>query len=394
MVVQMILREYRSREKSVFAFRIFFYGLMMLATSCSSPEKRTANSQTEHSYAKGFEIISFAGFKQVEVKNPWQKSKGNSFTYILSPHPENLPDSLLKKTVIKTPVEKVVVFSSTHVGFLAALGKSSSIVGVSGKDFINDSIVRSSLETKKCLDIGFAPNIDFESILLLQPDLVFLYGLDPSVTSLVNRLEEAGIKSVLVSEFLEQHPLGKAEWIRFFSAFFERESLGDSLYSEVERNYQTRKNEIAGNDMVKPKVLVGLPWKDTWFMAGGNSFAAKFIEDAGGQYLWSENGNTDFIPLDLESVFQKAIHADIWINTGTAESCSEILAVDQRFQHVPAFQNGKVFNNNLRVNAAGGNDFWESGAVRPDLVLRDMICIFHPELYAGEEKLFYYRNLK
>ncbi len=394
MGVQIIRLVYWCQKKIELTIIILFCGFLVLSASCSSSEKRIGNSQNEHSYAKGFDISDFPGYRQVEVKNPWQKSHGNSFTYILSSHPELLSDSLHSKTIIKTPVNKVVVFSTTHIGFLAALGMSSSIVGVSGKDFINDSIVRSSLENKNCLDIGFAPNIDFESILLLQPDLVFLYGLDPSVTSLVSRLEEAGIKSVLVSEFLEEHPLGKAEWIRFFSAFFEMETLGDSIYSEVERNYQARKTEISEMNLLKPSVLVGLPWKDTWFMAGGKSFAAKFIEDAGGQYLWSNNENTDYIPLDLESVFQKAIHADIWINTGTAENCDEILAVDQRFQHVPAFQNGKVFNNNLRVNATGGNDFWESGAVRPDLVLSDMICIFHSPAGEREMKLYYYRNLK
>ncbi len=371
--------------------KIIFVFLLFPIISCSSPNKTPKKDDYGSSFAKGFEFLNYSDHQEIIVINPWQKAKGESFSYILTSNPELLHDSIRTKTIIKTPVERVIVFSSTHVGFISALGKSSGIVGVSGKDFISDPVVRSSLEKKECLDIGFAPNIDFESILILRPDLVFLYGLDPSVAGLVKRLEETGIKSVLVSEFLEEHPLGKAEWIRFFSAFFTCETLGDSIYTEVRRNYLTLKDSVTGIDE-KPSVLVGLPWKDTWYMAGGRSFTAKFIEDAGGQYLWADNLATDFIPLDLESVFQKSVKADIWINTGNAESRSGILSVDPRFQYIPAFQKGALFNNNLRLNSTGGNDFWESGTVRPDRILRDLVLIFHPDK-SGNRDFYYYRKL-
>jgi iron complex transport system substrate-binding protein len=365
--------------------------LIIPLTFCTSRQKFAEKSQNDISYAKGFEIHNYSDFQEVIVNNPWQKSQGETYSYLLASKKKSVPDSLMSKTIINIPGRKVIRFSTTHVGFIATLGKSSTIVGVSGKYFINDSTVCSSLENKNCLDIGFAPNIDFESILGLQPDLVFLYGLDPSVTGLVKRLVDAGIQSVLVSEFLEDHPLGKAEWIRFFSAFYNCEPLGDSIYREVERNY------IAARDSIslikeKPSVLVGLPWKDTWYMAGGNSFTAKFIEDAGGEYLWKNNSNTDYIPLDMESVFQKAVNADIWINMGTAGNKAGVLSVDPRLQYLPAFQNGMIYNNNRRLNSNGGNDFWESGAVRPDIILLDLINIFHPDTTKKQE-FFYYRKL-
>jgi iron complex transport system substrate-binding protein len=369
----------------------FVLCLLIPLSFCTSRQKFAEKSKNDISYAKGFEIRNYSDYLEVIVNNPWQKSKGEKYSYLLTTKKTSVPDTLRSKTIINIPLKRVIVFSTTHVGFIAALGKSSTIFGVSGKDFISDSTVCSSLKNKKCLDIGFSPNIDFESILALHPDLVFLYGLDPSVTGLVKRLSDAGIQSVLVSEFLEDHPLGKAEWIRFFSAFYNCKSLGDSIYKDIEHNY------IAARDSVimiknKPLVLVGLPWKDSWNMAGGKSFTAKFIEDAGGKYLWENNSNTDYIPLDLESVFQKAVNADIWINTGTAENKAGVLSVDPRFNYVPAFQNGKLYNNNLRVNTTGGNDFWESGAVRPDLILLDMISIFHPETLKSHE-FYYYRKL-
>jgi iron complex transport system substrate-binding protein len=249
-----------------------------------------------------------------------------------------------------------------------------------------------SLENKRCFDIGFAPNIDFERILAIHPDVVFLYGLDPSVSGLIKRLDEAGIKSVLVSEFLEEHPLGKAEWIKFFSAFFDCKNTGDSIYSLIEHNYLALKDSVV-NISEKPKVLVGLPWKDTWYMAGGQSFTARLIEDAGGEYLWKVNLSNDYIPLDLESAFQKAINADFWINTGSAESKNAILSADPRFQYIRAFQKGEIYNNNLKINTFGGNDFWESGAVRPDKILSDLITIFHADKFKKYE-FYYYRKLK
>ncbi len=365
---------------------------LIFFTYCSVPDNSNPAEKNQLSYAGGFEIKNNKGFQQVIITNPWQKSKNESLTYILAGNQESVPDSLREFTFIKTPVERAIVLSSTHVGFIAALGKSNTIVGVSGKDFISDTTVRRSLENKTCLDIGFAPNIDFESILILKPDVVFLYGLDPSVTALVKRFSEAGIKAVLVSEFLEDHPLGKAEWIRFFSAFYGCSAEGDSIFSEVKTSYLAWKDSVA-EFTYAPKVLTGLPWKDTWYMAGGRSFAAKFIEDAHGDYLWADNTNIDFVPLDLESVFQKAVHADIWINTGSAESLQGILAEDKRFAYIPAFQNGQVYNNNLTLNSTGGNDFWESGTVRPDRVLSDLIAIFHPEKF-GYTQLYYYRKLE
>ncbi len=369
-----------------------FSFLSLIIFSCKSSVKNDVINDYPDSYSRGFEIQHYSGFTRITVRNPWQKAKGESYSYYLSSSYETLPDTLNTQVKIKIPVERVIVFSTTHVGFISALHKSASIVGVSGKDFISDTVVLSSIKNKTCIDIGFAPNIDFERILFLKPDLVFLYGLDASVTSLVKRLADAGIQSVLVSEFLEDHPLGKAEWIRFFSAFFGTENISDSIFSDVKKNYLELRDSIAGV-VRKPLVLTGLPWKDTWYMSGGKSFTAKFIDDAGGEYLWKENQNTDFIPLDLESVFQKSVNADIWINIGSAVSTSEILSVDPRLSYVPAFQNSMLFNNNRRINSSGGNDFWESGAVRPDRVLNDLIRIFHPDS-SDTRELYYYQRLE
>jgi iron complex transport system substrate-binding protein len=143
----------------------------------------------------------------------------------------------------------------------------------------------------------------------------------------------------------------------------------------------------------RPKVLLGLPFKDTWYISPGNSYISRLIEDAGGEYLWHGTVSSVSMPVGLENVYIKALSADYWLNTGTVDTRDEILAVDSRFSGLPCFKNGNLFNNNKRTNATGGNDYWEGGSLNPHLILRDIASILHPELFPDRE-FFYYKKIK
>jgi iron complex transport system substrate-binding protein len=289
-------------------------------------------------------------------------------------------------------VKSVVSFSTTHIGFISALNKTETIKGISGKDYFYDSFLRKLYGNGKIVDVGYPPSIDYETIVRINPDVVFLYGLGASEAAIIKRLADAGISTIMISEFLEDHPLGKAEWIKLFAVLFDLKEKGDSLFDAVSGHY----NELipfVRDLQQKPRVLTGLPWKGTWNMAGGSSFTARLIEDAGGDYLWKDDNSREFIPLSLEAVFSRAGDADIWINTGTATSIPDLISRDKRFENIRAIRKGLVFNNNARLNPSGGNDYWESGTVRPDLILRDLISVFHPEVLEDNE-LIYYRKLE
>ena len=163
-------------------------------------------------------------------------------------------------------------------------------------------------------------------------------------------------------------------------------------FSEIEKEYNKLKQK-AQNINNKPVVLSSLPWKDVWYIPGGNSFQARLIEDAGGDYLWKNNESHESIPLSIETVFSEAQNADIWINTGTADSNKQILGVDQRFENFKSLKNKQIFNNNNKLSVNGGNDYWETGIVQPHIILKDMIKIFHPELLPNYN-LYYYKHLK
>jgi iron complex transport system substrate-binding protein len=372
-----------------------FLAIALLLTGCinrPTPAVDPESGDLFTRYASGFRVYHMGTHTVVKVLDPWQQSKDIIFSYLLAPNREMLPDSLYDMPFIKTPVKRVIALSTTHVAMIDQLGSAESIVGLSGSDFIYNPAIRNRIDSGGIVDVGYGPGLDFEAIVKLKPDVIFLYGVEGNVMTTLEKLNDLGIPAVFCGEYLETHPLGKAEWIRFFSLFYEKEELSGRFFNRIDSAYSAL-SKLALNANPKPEVLNGLPWKDTWYMAGGKSYAAKLIEDAGGNYLWSDNPSTQAVPLDLESVYLRAINADIWINPGAATSLSDILLMDERFGDLSVVESGSVFNNNARSSAAGGNDYWESGTTRPDLILTDLIGMFHPDLLR-DHRFVYYRQLK
>jgi iron complex transport system substrate-binding protein len=280
--------------------------------------------------------------------------------------------------------------STTHVAMFDALGKSDAIVGISGSDYISNPLLCSRLKAGEVRDVGADQTLNYELILSLRPDIIIAYGITAEVNGMVDRLEGLGIPVVLNGDYLEDQPLGKTEWIRFMAAFFKRDMKADSIFMSVVFAYEQYRKLVMDNDQ-KPTVMTGLPWKDSWYIPGGKSFAAAYIRDAGGDYLWEDLDSREAVPMDLEAIFARAASADLWINCGAAGSLAEIGETDKRLSRFKPVVTGRVFNNNARINPAGGNDFWESGVMAPHLILADLISIFHPEALPDHELVYYTR---
>ncbi len=371
---------------------ILIIGSIAFLFSCSPLVDNRSGTETGNTWSDKFTIRKSRGYSVLTIINPWQKARNTGFTCVLKTGNAILPDSMENFPVIPVPVKKVVVLSTTHIGFISALHEENSIAGVSGFNYVYDGKVRERIREGWVKDVGYVPALDYEAIISLHPDLVFLYGLNASVTAVSERLQKAGIPSVIIAEYLENHPLGKMEWLKVFGALYGKEDLAESLFTRVAEEY-TALAEKASAATPGPAVLAGLPWKDTWYMAGGNSFMARLIHDAGGDYLWKDDPSDEYIPLDLETAFMKAWKAGCWINTGTARDLAEIAARDERFKNLPVYKAGNVFNNDARLNPEGGNDYWESGVVNPEKILADLIKILHPGL-AGDHEFVYYRKLE
>ena len=342
--------------------------------------------------ATGFELRQYADYQKLTVINPWQKSSNTQFDYFLLEKGKEIPQVLKGKQLFFTPVKNVICLSTTHIGFLDALGEIKSVTGISGGGYLTNQEIRNGLEKNIVHEIGYDRGLNYEMIVQLKPDLVFAFGVGSEISAQVNKLKDIGIPVVLVGEYLEESPLGKAEWIKFFGSFYQKEKDAENIWNKIKMNYDAVRIQAA-QTREKPSVLTGLPFKDTWWIAGGHSSLAVLIRDAGGKFLWEENPSKEAFPVSLEEVFVRATKADYWINCGSANSMEELKAFDPRFSDLPAVKTMQVYNNNLRSTTGGGNDYWESGVVHPDLILLDLLKIFHPEL-AGKNAFSYYQKLR
>jgi len=375
---------------------VLLAGMMVLVTAgCRwhtgdhSPD--SLSERPGNRYARGFEIVREASYTRLNVYDPWQGAQNQVFSYCLVPEGDPVPAEIRKEKVIRTPVQKVVCFSTTQVAMIEFLGRGDAIAGVSGVDFIYSPRLRERVERGLIRETGYDQAISWETLLELKPDVVLAYGVTGEVNRNVRRMDELGIPVVFTAAYLEPHPLGKAEWLKFISAFFMEGEKAGTLFAETEYQYLELARKAAAVEK-RPGVLLGLPWKDTWYISGGRSYAATLVHDAGGSYLWSELDSHESLPYSLESVYLRCLQADVWLNPGAARSREDIRNTDPRLAEIKAFGEGEVYNNDARMSPGGGNDYWESGTLYPQRILADLISILHPGLLSGD-RLYYYRKL-
>jgi iron complex transport system substrate-binding protein len=376
------------RQIKCFSILVF---LIFLVAGCSAPVEQNNFIRSSNRYARGFKIERFENYNKLIILNPWEKAENIAFEYALVSKKNNVPDSLALMKVIRTPVRRVICLSTTHLAFLDALNENNSIVGISGEKYIYNSLIRDRYEKGLLFDVGYGQNLNYELIISQNPDLVMVYGIGSEITGYVNKLEELGVPVIIAAEYLEQSPLGKAEWIKFIGALFEKEIMAEQIFAGIEKEYLKLKNMVSDVTR-KPMVMVGSLYKDQWWVPGGNSYMANLISDAGGEYIGRGNNSNESYVISFENALVWADKADIWINMANMASRKDILASDERFASFGVFREGKIFNNIKRLSIQGGNDFWESGTVNPHKILRDLIIAFHPGVMNAE--MTYYTEIR
>ena len=345
-------------------------------------------------YAKGFSVErdTTTGEKLLCIRNPWQGASDIVFYTEI--------DSL-------SPPKRIVAMSSSHAAMLDAVGCSDRIVGLSGCRFIYNSDLCKKIAEGEIAEVGYDSAFDFEKIRLLNADIVLLYGVAGEAKSITDKLDELRIPYIYIGDYLEDDPLGKAEWVVALASLCGVESKGIAFFEGVESRYNALREQKYCS-AYKPRVMLNLPYRDTWFMPPHNSYMVRLIEDAGGEYILKTKDerrktkednlstlnsqlSTKSKPISLEEALVLAMKADFWINLGQITSKEEVCAAAPRFAKVDAVKFNRLYNNTKRTNESRGSDFWESGAVRPDLILEDLINILHYE--APTEKLYYYTKL-
>ncbi len=373
--------------------RYFFISFFVLLFNCKDKEVKPSIkldvATVNLSYAKGFVIKHHENFTTLTIKSPWPKAD-KIYQYALVQKNRASKITLNKDDfdgIITIPIEKMVVTSTTHIPALELLEVEKSLIGFPGTDYISSKKTRTRIDNGNIRELGKNEGINTEVLLETQPDVVIGFGIDGNNKS-VETIKKSGIPVIYNGDWMEQSPLAKAEWIKFFGILYNKEKEADSIFNSIKKSYLEAKS-LASNTQKKPTILSGAMHKDIWYLPNGKSTEAQILKDANVNYLWSDTEASGSIALNFEVVFEKAKNAEIWISPSYYTTYEALEKANQHYTKFDAFKNKNIYTFAKTTGATGGVLYYELGIARPDLVLKDIIKICHPELLDNYKPYFF-----
>lgn len=370
-------------QKIIIPFLFSFLFVTCTPTTENKQQKETTTIPL--SYAKRFAIKKSNDFTILELLG---NKNNNDVTATFILYKNEKPDYGKDAYYIKTPVTRVACMSSIYTTMLAKLHCEQTIVAIDNVDYYTNTFIQNKVHENKITELSKGPKIDVEKTLALNPDLFLTFGMGNPKDDVDKKLVQTNIPIAISLDHLEETPLARAEWIKFFSCFFNKETIADSLFLETEKKYTALKT-LTKDLKTKPTVLTEIKYGDAWYVPSGKSYIANLINDAGGQYFWKDDNKTGSTPLSFEMVYVKAKDCDIWINLYNINTKKELVSYDERYGLFKAFKENNLYNNNKTQNALGYSDYWETGITNPEDVLADLIAIFSPTLLPNHEFVFY-----
>jgi iron complex transport system substrate-binding protein len=369
--------------------KFLFSLLVMLMFACQNKVQNTTDisiPNNEIEFAKGLSIQNFDDFTIVSVSNLWPEST-LTFQYLAHKKGIQIPDSLQHLTAIEVPVQTSVVTSTTHIPGLTLLNVSESLVGFPNLDYISSPKVRAQIEAGTVREVGSNLSLNTEVLLDLSPDVLIAFGVDGQRESHL-LLQKAGIPVVYNGDWMEQNPLGRAEWIKLFGVLFDKQTEANALFNQIKNDYQEAK-KLSQIVSKQPTVMAGSIYEETWYLPQGESWAAQFLKDANADYLWASSDGNGSLSLSFETVLEQAQNADFWIGPGQFTSYQAMLDSNPNYAYFKAFQDRKIYSFSSKKGKTGGVIYYEEASSRPDLVLKDLIKILHPDLLPDYEIYFF-----
>ena len=376
----------RTFFRSVLGVRTALVALLSLSLMACSDEKKENQAKDcaplpTLQYSKNLKIGKSCGERVAEIRSIVGR------------------DTLTRRFSLEKPLSRVVAQSSAQVGYLLKLGLGDRIVGVSEGQYIADSALYARIQKGEVVEVGSGNTLSLEKLVALKPDLVMNFATGAGYDD-YERIEALGLPLMLTSEWQEDHPLAKAEWIKLYGILFGVESLADSIFEQSKLVYLVNQifTEINGARIPDcPRVIAGMSYGGVWYAPGGQSYTAQLIRDAGGCYLWASDSSRE-LRFSLEEVIALADSVDIWFNPGMFSTPDEILATEPRVSVIKAFKEKRVYQNDARKGPQGGNDFYESAVVAPEKVLGDFIWAIRGEkdtekVDSVAENFRWYRNI-
>ena len=351
---------------------IWFAAVVVLA-SCSTAgnsERETIPAVVEvirPHYAKGFD---------------WKKLADSSFQITLF-NLESPGDTLQVIRWRPRDVERVACLSTTHIPFLSALNCLQKVKGAGFADRLMDTTAKRLYESDELINLTTGNELEPEAVFSIAPEILFVY---PFGGKSYDKFLSEGIGCVQVSEYLEKHPLGRAEWIRLFGCLMGKQALADSIFNDIETQYVTLRDSIAKGITNRPVVFAGSMDGDRWAVPSANSYLATLLFDAGARYVFSDTSATGNLVLPFESFYASATNADYWgkiIYEENAASAASILQGDDRLRELPAFKNRRVFACNALLT-----DYHGQALLEPHRLLLDLHRIFANSELSGSNRYF------
>ncbi len=382
---------------------VFFVSLFFAASfsSCNQEQKSTSLTSfsrqdslnfifpTTLKYAKGFQIIHHKNYKEIHVAHPLTGETMAKYITILSG--TVLPDSIkVKGQVIEVPAKSIACLSTTDLGCVELLDIRDKLIGCSSPEYVWDKQLEAKIKQGEIKEIGRGMNFNIEQIVDIMPELLTQNFMDK--TDVDGNLTKLGINVLYNNAWKEKTLLGRAEWLKFIALFFGKERMADSIFTTVEQNYYAVK-AAAAKAKQKPTVMYGSDYKGTWYLPQNDTYVAQTIRDANAVFTGAGDGNAS-IPKSFEEVYNLFHNCEYWLSPQSkVHTLKDFLSLNERYIDFEATQNHKVYANNKREKQTGGNDYWESGINRPDLLLKDVVKILHPELFPDYETV-YWKHLK
>ena len=354
---------------------------------CDKQPKETNQKITVKStvkYAKGFDIVSENGIKKLIIKSPYQNTNQH-FKYTIQ---NKFSNNRKVNNSILVPVDRLVATSTTHIPMIELLNKENAIIGFPFIKYISSEKTRKQIDNGFIKEIGKENALNTEILLDLQPEIIVGFSVSGADKSL-SIIEKAGIPVIYNGDWLEETPLGRAEWIKFFGVLFDKEQQADSIFNTIETNYNQAKKLVLKTGSPKTVLSGAMMSKEIWNLPAGESFVAHFFNDTNLDYYWKNTKGKGSLSLSFESVLDKAQQADLWLIPGYFSSKEQLVKSNQLYKEFKAFRNDHIYSPSIKKGKTGGVIYYELAPTRPDLVLKDLIKISNPNLLPNYEFTFF-----
>lgn len=347
------------------------------------------NEKVEVEFAKGFAIENYDGYKKVSIINP-DNENDTLAKYILHPIGTKIDSAKISNAVdIQVPIKTVACMSTSIIGMMPILGLNEKITGVGNTQYVYNTDIRNRIDSGYVKNIADGMNKNYEQIIMLSPDVLVL---DNSSSDAKDKdLTAAGINIVYMNNWKEANILGRAEWLKLMAVLFCKNKEAKKAFTDIVDRYNEVKKEIAQQqDTVK--IIWGQDYQGTWYVPGEYTYVTQLLNDAGCKFEY-EKGAKSSTPYPLELVFSRHKNDLLWFCQAppNTKTLADLIATNEKYKYFDAVNKGKVYSDRKRIGAAGGNDIWESGVYRPDLLLKDIAKMSHPQLFKDYELTYWYQ---